>query len=222
MGREFGSSERGMLEQLETPGLCQNLRRFVLRCLEWKSSEMIRLFDGLAQLGSSLRELFLFLPSYSTNWLLRIAKSTPRLESLHLVIAKQWYTNDGRSFIVHIPYSIFAKEVVSECGMDPELQAWKLCDITIRELGYDMRAPESNAILMTAIASVVTTIYSFTIRCKTYPFMLTEQALLCILIYKMSKLLASQHPSWQSAPSLFSSLLSPGRSYSRTSIRMRH
>ena len=59
----------------------------------------------------------------------------------------------------NIPFSIFAQEVVSAFTKSPELQAWKLCDLTIRPLYVD--PPWSNIALMRAIASVIPTIYSF-------------------------------------------------------------
>jgi hypothetical protein len=92
MNRIFGSIERRILEQLEMPGLCNSLRRLVLRCPIWGETEMQRLFRSLEHVKDSLEELSLFIPSYSTDWLLQIATSTPKLESLHLVIAREWNT----------------------------------------------------------------------------------------------------------------------------------
>ncbi|KAH8822393.1 hypothetical protein DL96DRAFT_1620881 [Flagelloscypha sp. PMI_526] len=151
------SLELGILDQLETPGLCSSLKRFVLRCPSWGAEEVKRLFDALAYLRDSLKELFLYLPSYSTAKLIHIAKSTPRLESLH-VVSDWWCTQDGPSWIKTPPFSDLANEVRSVGPQSLELRAWKLLDLTIRQRILDS---SSNMELIDSIASFVPSIYSF-------------------------------------------------------------
>ncbi|KAH8822423.1 hypothetical protein DL96DRAFT_1620932 [Flagelloscypha sp. PMI_526] len=156
-----GFIQTNILEQLETPGLCNVLTKLVLRCAHWPASQTQRLLGALANLSSSLKELTLFLQLYCTDWLIRIAQSTPRLESLCLVIAEGWRTDVQSASARTIPYSIFADEVLSLGPQSLELRAWKLLDLTIRPQFKSIQTPELSIQLMRAISSVVPSIYSF-------------------------------------------------------------
>ncbi|KAH8822380.1 hypothetical protein DL96DRAFT_1620864 [Flagelloscypha sp. PMI_526] len=151
------SIEINMLEQLEAPGFYSSLQELDLNCSEWRAVDVERLFDALVHLQGSLWRLLLYLPSYSTSWLTHISRSTPSLESLHLVIKGSWSTEDGQPFTPDTPYSLLVNDVVSASTQFPELLNWRLRDITIK----DSYPGSLNTELMRAIASVVTTIYSF-------------------------------------------------------------
>ncbi|KAH8822422.1 hypothetical protein DL96DRAFT_1620930, partial [Flagelloscypha sp. PMI_526] len=161
IGRGSASMQTMILEQLETPGLCRSLVKLVLRCVNWPIPQAQRLLGALAHLNGTLKELTLFLPLYCTDWLIRIARSMPRLESLYLVIGKGWRIDDRSGFTHTIPHSVFAQEVLSLGIQSLELRTWKLLDLTIRPQFNSAQMPELNIELMRAISSVVPSIYSF-------------------------------------------------------------
>ncbi|KAH8822363.1 hypothetical protein DL96DRAFT_1819862 [Flagelloscypha sp. PMI_526] len=145
-----------IFERLETMG--HKLRTLVLQCMSWRAAHVDWLFQALGGLPS-LRNLTLFLPSYSTALMVALAKSTRNLESLRLVIAGAFITSNGAQYTAMVPYETFASEV-KYISNRLELSQWKLRDLAIRGHAGNSAASSIVSILM-AISDVVPTLFSF-------------------------------------------------------------